>query len=62
MKSEKVDVVEYVKECWGFEVKEVSDIYEVVYYFIGYVFLKLKVLVNVFIDIFFFKDDVVKDY
>lgn len=54
MKSEKVDVVEYVKECWGFEVKEVSDIYEVVYYFIGYVFLKLKVLVNVFIDIFFF--------
>ncbi|AMQ18475.1 S16 family serine protease [Thermococcus peptonophilus] len=61
-KSEKVDVVEYAKERWGLEVKEVSDIYEAVYYFTGHMLPKPKAPANVLIDTSFLKDDAVKDY
>lgn len=60
--GEKVDVVEYAKERWGLEVKEVSDIYEAVYYFTGKTLPRPKAPANVFIDTSFLKEDANRDY
>ncbi|MDV3102965.1 S16 family serine protease [Thermococcus waiotapuensis] len=60
--SEKVDVVEYAKERWGLEVKEVADIYDAVYYFTGHRLPKPEVSPTVVIDTSFLKDDAQQDY
>jgi uncharacterized protein len=60
--SKRVDVVQYAKERWGLEVKEVSDIYEAVYYFTGKVLPRPKPPSNVIIDTSFLRDDALKDY
>ncbi len=60
--SRKVDVVKYAKERWGLEVKEVSDIYEAVYYFTGKVLPKPQPPANVVIDTSFLRDDAQNDY
>lgn len=61
-KSEKVDVVEYARERWGLEVKEIRDIYEAVYYFTGKKIEKPSVLGELKVDTSFLKDDALKDY
>jgi len=61
-KSEKVDVVEYAKERWGLEVKEIRDIYEAVYYFTGKKIEKPSVPGELKVDTSFLKDDALKDY
>ncbi|MBO8174206.1 MAG: ATP-dependent protease [Thermococcus sp.] len=61
-KEEKVDVVEYAKERWGLEVKEIKDIYEAVYYFTGHKIEKPQAPENVKIDTSFLKEDAEKDY
>ncbi|MCO6040319.1 S16 family serine protease [Thermococcus alcaliphilus] len=61
-KSEKVDVVEYAKERWGLEVKEIRDIYEAVYYFTGKKIEKPSVPGELRVDTSFLKDDALKDY
>ncbi|MCD6189271.1 MAG: ATP-dependent protease [Thermococcus sp.] len=61
-KSEKVDVVEYAKERWGLEVKEIRDIYEAVYYFTGKKIEKPSVPADLKVDTSFLKDDALKDY
>ncbi|ALM75627.1 S16 family serine protease [Thermococcus barophilus] len=61
-KEEKVDVVQYAKERWGLEVKEVKDIYEAVYYFTGHKIEKPQAPENIKIDTSFLKEDAEKDY
>ncbi|RLF80043.1 ATP-dependent protease, partial [Thermococci archaeon] len=61
-KSEKVDVVEYARERWGLEVKEIRDIYEAVYYFTGKKIEKPSVPAGLKVDTSFLKDDALKDY
>ncbi|KPU63329.1 ATP-dependent protease [Thermococcus sp. EP1] len=61
-KSEKVDVVEYAKERWGLDVKEIKDIYDAVYYFTGKKIEKPPVPANLNVDTSFLKEDAVKDY
>ncbi|NJE09052.1 ATP-dependent protease [Thermococcus sp. M39] len=61
-KEEKVDVVEYAKERWGLEVREIKDIYEAVYYFTGHKIEKPQAPANVKIDTSFLKEDAEKDY
>lgn len=61
-KSEKVDVVEYAKERWGLEVREIRDIYEAVYYFTGKKIEKPSVPGELKVDTSFLKDDALKDY
>jgi uncharacterized protein len=60
--SKKVDVAKYAKERWGLEVKEVSDIYEAVYYFTGHRLPRPQVPPTVVIDTSFLKEDALKDY
>ncbi|NJE77510.1 ATP-dependent protease, partial [Thermococcus sp. ES12] len=61
-KSEKVDVVEYAKERWGLDVKEIKDIYDAVYYFTGKKIEKPPVPANLNVDTSFLKDNAVEDY
>ncbi|WP_456365441.1 S16 family serine protease [Thermococcus sp.] len=61
-RSKKVDVVEYAKERWGLQVKEVSDIYEAVYYFTGHRLPKPQVPPVVKIDTSFLENDAQSDY
>ncbi|WP_324736507.1 S16 family serine protease [Thermococcus sp. SY098] len=61
-KEEKVDVVQYAKERWGLEVKEVKDIYEAVYYFTGHKIEKPQAPENIKIDTSFLKEDAERDY
>lgn len=60
--SRRVDVAEYAKERWGLEVKEVSDIYEAVYYFTGHRLQKPQVPPNIVIDTSFLREDAQSDY
>ncbi|ASJ00002.1 S16 family serine protease [Thermococcus gorgonarius] len=60
--SRKVDVVEYARERWGLEVKEVADIYDAVYYFTGHKLPKPEVPPTVVIDTSFLKDDAQRDH
>lgn len=60
--TKKVDVAQYAKERWGLEVKEVSDIYDAVYYFTGHRLPKPQVPPNIRIDTSFLKNDAEKDY
>ena len=61
-RTRKVDVAQYAKERWGLEVKEVSDIYDAVYYFTGHRLSKPQVPPNIRIDTAFLMDDAKKDY
>jgi uncharacterized protein len=61
-KTEKVDVVEYAKERWGLEVKEVKDIYEAVFYFTGHKIEKPTAPESIKIDTSFLKEDAIKDH
>lgn len=61
-KTEKVDVVKYAKDRWGLEVKEISDIYDAVYYFTGHRLQKPQVPGVINIDTSFLKGDAEKDY
>ncbi|WP_240922807.1 S16 family serine protease [Thermococcus sp. Bubb.Bath] len=60
--SKKVDVVQYAKERWGLEVKEVADIYDAVYYFTGHRLPKPQVPPTITIDTSFLKGDAQSDY
>lgn len=60
--TKKVDVAQYAKERWGLEVKEISDVYDAVYYFTGHRLPKPKIPLTIKIDTSFLKDDAEKDY
>jgi len=61
-KAERVDVVEYARERWGLEVKEIKDIYDAVYYFTGKKIEKPSVPTNLNVDTSFLKTDALNDY
>ncbi|MBC7095318.1 S16 family serine protease [Thermococcus sp.] len=61
-KAERVDVVEYARERWGLEVKEIKDIYDAVYYFTGKKIEKPSVPANLNVDTSFLKTDALNDY
>lgn len=61
-KVEPVDVVEYAKERWGLEVKEIKDIYDAVFYFTGHRIEKPQAPESISIDTSFLKDDALNDY
>ncbi len=61
-KEKKIDVVQYAKERWGLEVKEVKDIYDAVYYFTGHRLQKPQAPSTVRIDTSFLREDAEKDY
>ena len=61
-KAERVDVVEYARERWGLEVKEIKDIYDAVYYFTGKKIEKPSVPADLNVDTSFLKTDALNDY
>jgi len=61
-KAERVDVVEYARERWGLEVKEIKNIYDAVYYFTGKKIEKPSVPTNLNVDTSFLKTDALNDY